>query len=174
MERADEVLAIVDGAPWIRSQLARWRGCDHIGLDCYPFSEHVAAAAQSCFAEGMAEAAAWRTRVLDLALHADADAVLDEITQQRLRRRARGKRAALRRLRNYVGERVGMMDYAACRAKGWDIGSGPTESLCKTMTARLKGSGMRWDPPNAQALLTLTALHDSRAWDAYWHQTGAQ
>jgi len=174
VERADEVLAIVDGAPWIRSQLARWRGCDHIGLDFYHFSEHVAAAAQSGFGEGTAEAAAWRTRVLDLALHADADAVLDEITQQRLGLRARGKREALRRLRNYVGERVGMLDYAACRAKGWDIGSGPTESLCKTMTARLKGSGMRWDPPNAQALLALTALHDSREWDAYWRQKGVQ
>jgi hypothetical protein len=67
-----------------------------------------------------------------------------------------------------------MMDYAACRAKGWDIGSGPTESLCRTMTARLKGSGMRWDPRNAEAMLGLTALHDSREWDAYWRQKGAQ
>jgi hypothetical protein len=45
VDRADEVLAIVAGAPWIRSQLTRWRGCDHIGLDFYHFSEHVAAAA---------------------------------------------------------------------------------------------------------------------------------
>jgi hypothetical protein len=171
---ADEVLGLVDGAPWIRNQLTRWRGCDHIGLDFYHFTEHVAAAAQGGLGEGTPEAAAWRTRVLDLALTADVDAVLDEITQQRLRLRARGKREALRRLRNYVGERVGMMDYAACRAKGWDIGSGPTESLCKTMTARLKGSGMRWDAPNAEAMLALTALHDSREWEAYWHQQGAQ
>lgn len=174
LERADQVLGLADGAPWIRNQLTRWGGCDHIGLDFYHFTEHVAAAAQSGFGEGTPEAAAWRTRVLDLALQVDVDAVLDEITQQRLRLRARGKRAALSRLRNYVGERVRMMDYAACRAKGWDIGSGPTESLCKTMTARLKGSGMRWDPPNAEAMLALTALHDSREWDAYWHQQGAQ
>jgi hypothetical protein len=170
--RADEVLGLVDGAPWIRNQLTGWRGCDHIGLDFYHFTEHVAAAAQGGFGEGTPEAAAWRTRVLDVALQVDVDAVLDEITQQRLR--ARAKREALRRLRNYVGERVGMMDYATCRAKGWDIGSGPTESLCKTMTARLKGSGMRWDAPNAEAVLALTALHDSREWDAYWHQQGAQ
>jgi len=174
VDRAAEVLGLVDGAPWIRNQLARWGGCDHIGLDFYHFTEHVAAAAQSCFGEGTPEAAAWRTRVLDLALQADVDAVLDEITQQRLGLRARGKREALRRLRNYVAERVSMMDYAACRAKGWDIGSGPTESLCKTMTARLKGSGMRWDPRNAEAMLALTALHDSREWNAYWHHQGAQ
>jgi hypothetical protein len=174
VDRADEVLGLADGAPWIRNQLTRWGGCDHLGLDFYHFTEHVAAAAQGGFGEGTPEAAAWRTRVLDLALQVDVDAVLDEITQQHLRLRAGGKREALRRLRNYVGERVTMMDYAACRTKGWDIGSGPTESLCKTMTARLKGSGMRWDPPNAEALLALTALHDSREWDAYWRQNGAQ
>ena len=77
-------------------------------------------------------------------------------------------------LRNCLGARVEMMDYAACRAQGWDIGSGPAESLCKTMTARLKGSGMRCDPRNAEAMLTLTALHDSRAWDAYWRHQAAQ
>jgi hypothetical protein len=33
---------------------------------------------------------------------------------------------------------------------------------------------MRWDAPNAEAVLALTALHDSREWDAYWHQQGAQ
>jgi hypothetical protein len=174
LDRADEVLGLVDGAPWIRNQLSGWGGCDHIGLDFYHFTEHVGVAAQSCFGEGTAEAAGWRTRVRDLALQVDVDAVLDEIMQQRLRVRARGKQAALARLRNYVGERVTMLDYAACRAKGWDIGSGPTESLCKTMTARLKGSGMRWDPANAQAMLALTGLHDSREWDAYWRQNGAQ
>lgn len=45
VERTAEVLAIVDGAPWIRAQLQRWRSCDRIGLDFYHFTEHVAAAA---------------------------------------------------------------------------------------------------------------------------------
>ena len=84
------------------------------------------------------------------------------------------RRGGLRRLRAYVGERVAMMDYPACRAKGWDLGSGPTEAQCKTMTARLKGSGMRWDPPNAAAMLALSGLADSDEWSAYWHSQGAQ
>ena len=161
VDRADEVLGLVDGTPWIRNQLTRWRGCDHIGLDFYHFTEHVAAAAQSCFGEGTAEAAAWRTRVLELALPADVDALRDEITQQRLGLRARGKRAALRRLRNYVAERVELLDYAACRAnpprRAEILATARAESLCKTMTSRLRGSGMRWAPRNAEALLALTA-----------------
>jgi len=174
VERTDEVLAIVDGAPWIRAQLQRWRNCDRIGLDFYHFTEHVAAAAKTCFGEGTAAAQAWREQVRQAALHAGPDEVLDEITRQRQQVRAPAKREALRRLRAYVGERVAMMDYPACRAKGWDIGSGPTEAQCKTMTARLKGSGMRWDPPNAEAMLALSGLVDSREWSAYWHRQGAQ
>jgi hypothetical protein len=172
--RTDEVLAIVDGAPWIRAQLQQWRSCDRIGLDFYHFSEHVAAAAKACFGEQTPEAAAWREQVLEAALQVGPDEVLDEITRQRSQTRVPAKREALRRLRAYIGERVAMMDYPACRAKGWDIGSGPTEAQCKTMTARLKGSGMRWDPANATAMLALTALADSDEWLAYWHSQDAQ
>ncbi len=52
--------------------------------------------------------------------------------------------------------------------RGFDIGSGPTESLCRTLTMRLKGGGKRWDTPNAEALMALAALKHSRLWDTYW------
>lgn len=60
LKTVDEVVAIVDGAPWIRGQLQRFACCDHIGLDFYHFSEHVAEAARACFGEGTAEADAHR------------------------------------------------------------------------------------------------------------------
>lgn len=170
--RADEVVGIVDGAPWIRNQLERLGHCDHIGLDYYHFSEHVGEAARVCFGEGSEQASAWRKAVLDLALETGVDEVLDEIGRTHQRLRAPSKREALRRLRNYVGERVSMIRYPESRAKGWDIGSGPTEGLCKTMAARLKSSGMRWDPAGASAMLNLTALEDSNEWEAYWHLQG--
>lgn len=168
---ADEVVAIVDGAPWIRNQLQRLGHCDHIGLDYYHFSEHVSEAARICFGEGSQQAATWRKRVLGLALETGVDEVLDEITQTCRRTRASRKREALRRLRNYIGERTAMIRYPQSRSNGWDIGSGPTEALCKTTAARLKGSGMRWDPAGAQAMLHLTALEDSNEWGAYWQLT---
>ena len=159
--RADEVVGIVDGAPWIRNQLER------LG-----HSEHIGEAARVCFGEGSEQALAWRTAVLDLALESGVDEVLDEIGRTHQRLRASSKREALRRLRNYVGERVSMIRYPESRSRGWDIGSGPTEGLCKTMAARLKGSGMRWDPAGASAMLNLTALEDSNEWEAYWHLQG--
>jgi len=169
-----EVVGIVDGAPWIRGQLQRFAGCDHIGLDFYHFSEHVAEAARVCFGAGTPEAAAWRHKVVHLALDQDVDAVLDEVTQRRAALRSRAKRTALAQLRNYVGERARMIRYAENRARGWDIGSGPTESLCKQMARRLKGPGMRWDPAGADAILALTALLESNAWENYWNSTVQQ
>jgi hypothetical protein len=69
---------------------------------------------------------------------------------------------------NYVSERRDMIRYLEFRTKGWQIGSGPTEATCKTLTARLKCSGMRWDADNAEALMALEALSQSGQWDQYW------
>ena len=46
--------------------------------------------------------------------------------------------------------------------------SGPTESLCGTLTDWLKGSGMRWDKDNAESMMALTSLHHSGLWHTYW------
>ena len=84
----------------------------------------------------------------------------------RLRLR-RGQRSAADGLLNYVSERRDMIRYPDFLGKGWQIGSGPTEATCKTLTARLKGSGMRWDADNAEAVMGLEALSQSDQWSFY-------
>src|SRR5213596_1020075 len=71
-------------------------------------------------------------------------------------------------LLGYVSERREMIRYPEFIEKGWQIGSGPTEATCKTLTARLKGSGMRWDSSNAEAIMALEALTQSHQWGSYW------
>ena len=44
----------------------------------------------------------------------------------------------------------------------------PTESLCGTLTDRLKGPGMRWDKSNAEAMMALACVCHSGLWDTYW------
>jgi hypothetical protein len=51
-------------------------------------------------------------------------------------------------------------------ARGRQIGGGPTEALCKTTTAWPKGSGMRWDGDNAEAVMA--SLEQSGQWQDYW------
>jgi hypothetical protein len=63
------------------------------------------------------------------------------------------------------------MDYPRYRANGWLIGSGHMESACKGVVGlRLKGAGMRWSEPGADAVCHLCALFKSEPgqWDAFW------
>ena len=63
------------------------------------------------------------------------------------------------------------MDYPRYVANGWQIGSGPVESACKTVVAnRLKGSGMRWGQDGSDALCHLRALYLSQTgqWESFW------
>ena len=63
------------------------------------------------------------------------------------------------------------MDYPRYLANGWQIGSGPVESACKTVVAnRLKGSGMRWGSDGSDAVCHLRALYLSQPgqWDGFW------
>jgi hypothetical protein len=63
------------------------------------------------------------------------------------------------------------MDYPRYVANGWQIGSGPVESACKTVVAnRLKGSGMRWGEDGSDAVCHLRALYLSEPgqWESFW------
>jgi len=56
-------------------------------------------------------------------------------------------------------------------AGGWQIGSGPVESACKTVVGnRLKGGGMRWGGAGADAICHLRALclSEPSCWESFW------
>ena len=161
--------SVTDGADWIRRQYnQRLPMLQANVLDYYHLREHLIEAAGRVFGEGSDEAVAWREQMLAVALEDGPVELLDRIGRLRRGLRARGKRAALEALRQYVAKRVEMLDYPQFRQRGYDIGSGPTEAFCKTLTGRLKGSGMRWDRPHAEGMMALAALRASGLWQHYW------
>ena len=73
---------------------------------------------------------------------------------------------------NYLRTRTRHLQYAEFRRQGLPIGSGITESACKTVfTQRLKLSGMRWSGPGAQTILNLRVLLLSGLWDDVYAAT---
>jgi len=63
------------------------------------------------------------------------------------------------------------MDYPRYLANGWQIGSGPVESACKTVVGgRLKQAGMRWGEDGSNHVCHLRALYLSQpsGWKNYW------
>ena len=168
-DQADEKVSVTDGAKWIRRQFeARLPVLDAMILDYYHLSEHVAHAANTCFGQGSEQAEQWRREVLGAVWEEGPGAMLARVHETRKSVRAESKREELRKLEQYVAERGEMVDYPTYRTRGFGVGSGPTESFCKTLTARLKGSGMRWDLPNAEGMMALAALEQSNLWNNYW------
>jgi hypothetical protein len=167
LDRADEKVGNVDGSPWIRNQVERQSlPLDALGLDFYHLSENVPKARREIYGDD-AEAGKDRAGgLLHVFKHEGYEAAWSQLLEWRLALK-RG-RAAADRLVNSVSERREMIRYPEFRSKGWQIGSGPTEATCKTLTARLKGSGMRWDGDDAEAIMALEALTQSGQWDAYW------
>lgn len=137
-------------------------------LDYYHLREHVILASYRVFGEATPAAQAWRERMTGVAMEQGPVAFLEEVGQLRRSLRSSVKRRALESLQTYVGERVEMLQYPQFKARGFDIGSGPTEAFCKTLTARLKGPGMRWDKLNAEGMMALASLRASRLWTQYW------
>jgi hypothetical protein len=168
---AQERIANVDGASWIKTQLTERPDqlpLDGLGLDFYHLSENIHRCRRRVFGDEDAAGKQWADTLLHTLKHTGYAPAWDQLTSWRATLRSPAKKKAADRLLNYVSERRDMIDYPQFQNRGWQIGSGPTESRCKTSTARLKGRGRRWDPPNAEAVAALTTLQDSHQWHNYW------
>jgi hypothetical protein len=165
---ADERVGNVDGSPWIVNQIKR-QGLplDAVGLDFYHMSENIHKARREIYGEEDEIGKEWAASILHGFKHEGYEPTWQKLLSWRLRLRG-GSRKAADRLLHYVSERREMIQYPEFQSRGWQIGSGPTEATCKTLTARLKGSGMRWDADNAEALMALEALTQSGQWEDYW------
>ena len=168
LNAAAEKVGNVDGAPWIRAQVASQNlPLDELGLDFYHLAENVHKARRIAYGEADEAGLAWAGELLHTFKHDGYDAAWEKLVTWRCQLRG-AKRSAADALMNYASERRGMILYPEFAAKGWQIGSGPTESCCKTLTQRLKGSGMRWDADNAEAVMALESLRESGLWKSYW------
>jgi hypothetical protein len=173
LEAADCAVSLTDGAKWIWRQVITWLVClDAVLLDFYHLAQHVHEAARCCLGEGET-ARAWAGTVLKDAKQGGAKALLVAIDALAERVRAPQKKNAIGKLRNYVWKRREMLDYPTALANDWDIGSGPTEATCKTLTLRLKRPGMKWDRDHAGQMMNLIAMRESGQWKAYWNQRAA-
>jgi len=174
LAKADERVALIDGAPWIRNQFELHGVVDSIGLDFYHLQENAQKARRVVFGDDSCEGKNWLGELMHTFKHDGYDVAWDGLTAWRGMLRNRTKRASAGQLMQYVAERRDMIRYPEFRAKHWQIGSGPTEAECKTTTHRVKGRGRRWDSENAEAMMALSALHDSNLWSQRWTNLESQ
>jgi hypothetical protein len=167
-EQADQSISLTDGAKWIASQICSvLLLIQAMLLDFYHLSQHLHEAGKCCLGE-TPQAREWVAARLKEMKELGVTPVLAAIDELEKRIRSAAKRQSLRKLRDYVVNRMEMLDYPGALARGWDIGSGPTEAMCKNLTLRLKRPGMKWDRDHAGAMMNLIGLYESRQAKAYW------
>lgn len=163
---AEERLGLVDGAVCLRHHL-EVLPLEKVVLDFQHLAGHVNDASRATLGDGSDQGKQWSDDVLHTARHEGYEPFFQKLVDWRGEQRG-GKRKTADRLLNYVAERREMMPYEVCEQRGWDVGTGPMESMCGVTTDRIKGRGRRWDLDNAEAVMALEALHQSNLWDAYW------
>jgi hypothetical protein len=164
---AKERVGLVDGAVCLKSNLEVLL-LQAIVLDMYHFSEHVGDAAVATLGSDTPATKTFLDKALHTARHEGYAPFFQQIIEWRSPLRGH-KRKAADALINYVVPRQEMIRYELCEAKGWDVGSGPMESMCGVTTDRQKGRGRRWDIENAESMMSIEALYQSTGlWDRYW------
>ncbi len=173
ISQAQTKYSVSDGASWILKQYnIQLPMLDENILDFYHFRDHVTDASYVLFGEGSKEALAWKEEMMEVAKNQGSLVMLDRLAECLKNLTDDDKRQELDNLREYISKRIAMTDYPYFLDLGYDIGSGPTESFCGCLTKRLKGSGMRWDTDNAEAVMALASIYSSKLWNKYWNMKG--
>jgi hypothetical protein len=169
-----DLVAITDGGNGLEEALQRHLA-DNLAtvLDWYHAAEHVCDFAKVLHAQDAEACSAWSTEAKDILYEQGGEALLKHLQALTLPPRTSAQvREELRKLIGYFENNRHRTDYPTYRARGWDIGSGPTEAGCKIIGERLKGSGMRWVEAGAETVAALRALYVSgpKLWDGFWQQ----
>lgn len=163
---ADQRVGLVDGAVCLRRHL-EVLPLQEVVLDFRHLAEHVNDASRRTLGEGTEAGKKFSDEALHAARHEGYEPFFGKLVDWRSGLRG-GKRKTADKLLGYAAERREMMPYDLCEQRGWDVGSGPIESMCGVTTDRIKGRGRRWDLDNAEAVMALEALYQSNLWDQYW------
>jgi hypothetical protein len=153
-----EVLVVQDAAPemWNRVREALQAEPSvtdhHEVIDWYHAMPHLYAAAEAIDDDTDAIMERWKTML------AERDDAVDDIETEVAHEMAQGyvpeRRIVLEDEHTYLTNNMDRLRYASLRARGFPIGSGPTEGAAKSVVAcRCKRSGQRWRPPGLRAVL---------------------
>lgn len=169
LKAAQQIVAVTDGAEWIARLIeANLPGDATVILDYFHASQHVHQTRRVLFGEESDAGRMWADELLANLSNQEFDHTWQELVQTRSKVRSPIKRRALDDLMRYLIERREKVNYVRFRAMGLDVGSGPTESMCKSLSRRMKGTGMRWSASNAESMVALEALQQSGLWPNYW------
>jgi len=168
---AEQQIALSDGGHGLEEFFRKNFPRAECILDFWHAKEHLVELSQSLWPDDEPTCNQWIAAQCHRLKHEGGCAVLAELEAFDISQRSAAVQESHRSHTQYYRNHVGRMDYPRYVANGWQIGSGPVESACKTVVAnRLKGSGMRWGEDGSDAVCHLRALYLSQPgqWEAFW------
>ena len=170
--QADQQIALSDGGSGLESLLQKFFPNAICILDFWHAKEHLVELAQALHPQDEAARRQWLDQWCHDLKHAGGQFILDRLKKLELSHHDANVREVHRQQVVYFTNHQHRMDYPRYVANGWQIGSGPVESACKTVVGnRLKGGGMRWGSNGADAVCHLRAayLSEPACWQQIWH-----
>lgn len=164
--RAQAVLVAGDGAPWIWNVAQdRWPAATQL-LDFYHASQHLWELGRTLCRDDAALTAQWVTPRRHALRQGKEASVLAEIAGLKAPRGAAGK--IVRREQNYFAAHASRMNYGKIHRRGWPIGSGAVESVCRQRQCRYKRPGQFWTSAGLRHLSSLTEARHNQHWNELW------
>lgn len=155
--RAEQTVAVCDGAPWIWRLIEQRRKSAHQVLDFYHASQHLYTLAEALYPKDAPRRQQWVERQCHDLRHGQEQKVFKRIAALRRRRGAAAE--VMGREKNYFAIHRKRMNYQELSRRGWPIGSGPVESACGQRQRRFKRPGQFW---RREGLCHLNALIEAR------------
>ena len=167
LARAEKVIVLGDGAPWIWGIAdEHFPGAIQI-VDLYHAREHLANLGKTLYGTATVRAKRWiaaREKELDAG---KVQAVLAAL--KRLTPRDANTRKAVYDEIGYFQTNAHRMSYADFRRQGLFVGSGVIEAGCRNVIGlRLKQSGMHWTVRGANAIIALRCAELSGRSEEFW------
>lgn len=169
--KAERVVFIADGAPWL------WNLADeHFGgatqiVDYYHAAEHIGNLAKLLYPEDKVGKKRWFKKLKKYLRKGDIEKVVSILSSLNVRGK---KKEEVEKTTAYFEKNKNRMRYGKFRREGLFIGSGVVEAGCKSVIgARLKQSGMHWSVRGANDIITLRCCIESGYFEDYWESRRA-
>jgi hypothetical protein len=165
--RAQNILALADGAPWCWNLIQqRWPQAQPL-LDFYHASQHLWEMSRALWGGNEESARAWVEPRLHQMRHGKEKQMLQELREVKRPRGEAGE--VLRRNQQYFATHAGRMNYGTVARRGWPIGSGAVESACRSRQTRFKRPGQFWTTAGLRHLCALEEARSNGNWNQLWN-----
>lgn len=171
---ADQQIALSDGGNGLEEFFRTFFPKAECILDFWHAKEHLLELAKALYPQDEARREAWMEDACHRLKHEGGVNTRAWLEGLEMNSASVEVREVYRREVQYFRNHEHRMDYPRYLRNGWQIGSGPVESACKSVVGnRLKGGGMRWGQAGANAVCHLRAIYlsDPSCWDAFWHSS---